>query len=276
MQFRPHRNWFFLGLAAGLLAGWIGARLLGGGAAHPAPSAPAKAPEAPAPAHTAAAERTRIADFEYLPASLRSRRTSVIAAEVQGRVLRVTHKAGERVGEGELLIELDPAGLAAAREQALQARKAAEAGLQASGEAVDLSRALLEEARAHRERTEKLQQSGSATAEALEQARARHAAARAGLAQAESGVGAAGAQLAQAAAALESAEIALGHARIQAPFAGVVTERTVEPGEIATPGRALLVLVDPAQLRVLAVAREDLAGALKPGEHLDVEVPPRE
>jgi len=106
-----------------------------------------------------------------------------------------------------------------------------------------------------------------------EQAQARHSAARAALAQAESGVRAAAAQLAQAAAALETAGIALGRTRIQAPFAGVLSERTVEPGEIVTPGRALLVLVDPAQLRVLAVAREDLAGALVPGARLEVEVP---
>ncbi len=273
MQFRPHRTWFFLGIAAGLLAGWFGGRALRTGAAQPAARATTKVAEAPAPAHTATAERTRVADFELLPASLRSRRTSVLAAEVQGRVLRVTHKAGERVEEGELLVELDTAALAAAREQALQARRAAEAGLQTSGDAVDLAKALLEEARAHRERTESLQQSGSATTEALEQARARHSAARAGLAQAESGVRAAAAQLAQAAAGLEAAEIALGRTRIVAPFAGVLSERTVEPGEIATPGRALLVLLDPSQLRVLAVAREDLAGALKPGERLEVEVP---
>jgi multidrug efflux pump subunit AcrA (membrane-fusion protein) len=185
----------------------------------------------------------------------------------------VTHKAGEHVEEGELLVELDAAALASSREQALQAHRAAEAALQSSGESVALAQALLEEARSHHERTESLVRSGSATAEALEQAQARHSAARAALAQAESGVRAAAAQLAQAAAALETAGIALGRTRIQAPFAGVLSERTVEPGEIVTPGRALLVLVDPAQLRVLAVAREDLAGALVPGARLEVEVP---
>ena len=177
------------------------------------------------------------------------------------------------MAEGELLVELEASGPTAAREQALQARAAAEAGLKSAGDSVDLARALLEEARAHRERTDKLLASQSATAEAAEQAHARHAAAQSGLSQAESGVSAARAQLAQAAAALEQAEIALARTRIAAPFAGVVSERNVEPGEIVAPGRTLLVLVDPAQLRAVAIAREELAGARKPGDRLEVEVP---
>jgi HlyD family secretion protein len=271
MQIHPSVRWLLLGFAGGALAGWFGARALGGG--EPARATPAPAKQAPAPAHVATVERVRLADFEFLPASLRSRRTSVIAAELQARVVRVARKAGERVAEGEVLVELESSGFEAAREQALQARKAAEAGLQAARDSVELAQALLEEARAHRERTESLQHSGSATTEAVEQARARHAATQAGLAQAESGVSAARAGLAQSAAALEQAEIALARTHIAAPFAGVVSERTVEPGEIATPGRALLVLVDPAALRALAIAREELAGAQKPGDRLEVEVP---
>jgi RND family efflux transporter MFP subunit len=271
MQIRPNLRWFLFGIAAGALAGWFAARSLSGGEQHPA--APARAPEASAPAHSATAERVRLPDFELLPASLRSRRTSLLAAEVQGRVLRVARRAGERVAEGEVLVELESASFEAAREVALQARKAGEAGLQSASHAVELAQALLEEARAHRERTESLLASGSATAEAAEQARARHAAAQAGLAQSESSVSAARAQLASAGAALDQSEIALARTRIGAPFAGVVSERTVEPGEIATPGRTLLVLVDPAQLRALAIAREELAGSLRPGARLEVEVP---
>jgi len=271
MQIRPSQRWLLLGLAAGALAGWFGARTFSGGGQ--APATPVLAPQAPAPVHVATVERVRLPDFELLPASLRSRRTSVVSAELQARVLRVARRAGERVAEGDLLLELDASGPTAAREQALQARAAAEAGLKSAGDSVDLARALLEEARAHRERTDKLLASQSATAEAAEQAHARHAAAQSGLSQAESGVSAARAQLAQAAAALEQAEIALARTRIAAPFAGVVSERNVEPGEIVAPGRTLLVLVDPAQLRAVAIAREELAGARKPGDRLEVEVP---
>jgi RND family efflux transporter MFP subunit len=271
MQIRPTLRWFLLGLAGGALAGWFGARLLAGGEHEPAPRP--RAPQAPEPAHTASVERVRLPDFELLPASLRSRRTAPLAAELQARVLRVARRAGERVAEGELLLELESDSLAAAREQAVQGVQAGEALLQSSRDAVALAQAVLEEARLHRERTETLLASGSATAEAAEQARSRHAAAQAGLAQSESGVRAAGAALAQARAALQAADVALARTRIAAPFAGVLSERTVEPGEIVTPGRTLLVLVDPAQLRAVAIAREELAGALRPGEQLEVEVP---
>ncbi|MBK7642129.1 MAG: efflux RND transporter periplasmic adaptor subunit [Planctomycetes bacterium] len=269
---RPTQRWFLLGLAGGALAGWFGARFISKPADAPHASA-APTPSLPAPAHVGNAERVSVPELELLPASLRSRRTSVLSSELQARVLQVAHRAGERVAEGESLIELDPSAPQAALEVAEQARVAAEAGLKSAGDAVELAQVLLEEARAHRARTDKLFESKSATAESLEQAHARHAAAQAGLAQAQSGVSAAQAQLAQAAAAVQQAGLALAHASIRAPFAGVLAERNVEPGEIVAPARALLVLVDPAQLRAVAIAREELAGALVPGQTLEVEVP---
>ncbi len=272
MQIHPALRTFLLGLAAGALAGWFLGRALAA-RATPHPAAPLAAPAAPAPAHSATVERRSVPDLELLPATLRSRRSSQLAAEVQARVLRVSRRAGERVAEGELLVELDPAALQAARDEALRGREAAEALVVSAGEAERMSRARLDEARTHLERTEKLLAGGSATTEEAERARAGHAVAEAGLAQATSTVVVARAGVERASAALAQAEVALARTRIAAPFAGVISERTVEPGEIATPGRVLLTLVDPGALRALAVAREDLVGLLRPGATLEVEVP---
>ncbi|MEO8601057.1 MAG: efflux RND transporter periplasmic adaptor subunit [bacterium] len=69
------------------------------------------------------------------------------------------------------------------------------------------------------------------------------------------------------------ARAAMEHTRIAAPVDGVVAERHVEPGDLAVPGRPLLVVLDPAVLRLEAQVREGLIGQIVPGSSLDVVVP---
>jgi RND family efflux transporter MFP subunit len=74
------------------------------------------------------------------------------------------------------------------------------------------------------------------------------------LAQAES-------QLAMADAAMREVETAAGYARIEAPFDGVVASRTVDPGDVASPGLPLLTIESAGEREaVLAVAPEVAAG----------------
>jgi RND family efflux transporter MFP subunit len=69
------------------------------------------------------------------------------------------------------------------------------------------------------------------------------------------------------------AKAALDHTRIPAPIDGVVAERHVEPGDLASPGRPLLVVLDPSTLRLEAQVREGLIGHIAPGAKLDVALP---
>jgi RND family efflux transporter MFP subunit len=54
------------------------------------------------------------------------------------------------------------------------------------------------------------------------------------------------------------AETLLGYTRVEAPFAGVITRKLAEVGDVGTPGRALLVLEDPQALRFEADVPETL------------------
>ncbi len=56
----------------------------------------------------------------------------------------------------------------------------------------------------------------------------------------------------RARAALRDARAQAAYAIIRAPFAGVVTERLADPGDLAVPGQPLLRLVDPSGLKVVA------------------------
>jgi membrane fusion protein (multidrug efflux system) len=67
-------------------------------------------------------------------------------------------------------------------------------------------------------------------------------------------------------------ETRLSYTRIHAPFAGVVTERLAEPGDIAARHAHLLSLADPASLYIEATVSELLAARLAPGVVVEVLV----
>ncbi len=65
--------------------------------------------------------------------------------------------------------------------------------------------------------------------------------------------------------ALLEAETLLGQARVEAPFDAVVTRKLADVGDLATPGRPLLELEAPGELRLEADVGEALMGGLKEG-----------
>ena len=73
-------------------------------------------------------------------------------------------------------------------------------------------------------------------------------------------------QYATAKAALQMARAAVGYADVRAPFAGVVVEKLADPGDLATPGKPLLVLEDERALEVESYVPDELYSALKVGE----------
>ena len=75
-------------------------------------------------------------------------------------------------------------------------------------------------------------------------------------------------QYTTAKASLQMAQAAVGYADIRAPFAGVVVDKLVDPGDLATPGKPLLVLEDEHTLEVQSYVPDELYAALRVGEGL--------
>jgi RND family efflux transporter MFP subunit len=73
--------------------------------------------------------------------------------------------------------------------------------------------------------------------------------------------------------AVTQAETLLDHARITAPFSGVVTRKLADVGDLATPGKPLVELEDPTSLRLEANVPESLYGAVKPAAVMKVSIP---
>jgi RND family efflux transporter MFP subunit len=166
-----------------------------------------------------------------------------IAARVMAVVREVSVREGDEVAAGAPLVQLDDTDAVARRAQARAALEAADARITAADLAFD--------------RAERLQATGSSTAQAFESAQAERDAARAtGTAARE---------------ALAEAENALAWHHITAPFAGRVLSREVERGDLAQPGRVLVSLYRPDALRVVAALPERYAAELQAGALLSLE-----
>ncbi|MDP6520491.1 MAG: efflux RND transporter periplasmic adaptor subunit [Planctomycetota bacterium] len=191
-----------------------------------------------------------------------------VAPRIVGRVLEAGPQVGDMVAAGELMVRLESADLVAAKgvaEASLAGALAREEG--ASG-SLARDRAEATRAQAEWERTRSLHESGTATTRQLDGARAALASARGAVSAAEASVAAAGADRERARKALEGARVALGHTVLRAPLSGVVTERSVEVGDLAQPGEVLFRLNDPGALRLAAFLPADYGSALSRGRQL--------
>lgn len=81
---------------------------------------------------------------------------------------------------------------------------------------------------------------------------------------------AAKAQFAAATAHWEGSKVMLTYARITSPMDGVVTDRRVEPGDLANPGQVLLTVYNPASMQLEAPVPVRLLSRLPIGQAVEV------
>jgi RND family efflux transporter MFP subunit len=179
-----------------------------------------------------------------LSGTLTPEREATIRSEITGPVIQTMIDQGQRVSEGQLLIRLDDTAI---RDQVLSAR---------SG--VTTAQANLTVAQREQERNEALLKAGAIAERNVEQSRAQ--------------VTAAQAQLANAQAQVSSAEKQLSNTRITAPFGGIVSARSVNAGDVVSPGTALVTVVDPTTMRLEASVPAEALSAVRLGAPVDFSV----
>ncbi|MEW6238477.1 MAG: efflux RND transporter periplasmic adaptor subunit [Candidatus Omnitrophota bacterium] len=176
--------------------------------------------------------------------SIQSRSTTNIASKILAAIETVAVRPGSQAKKGDLLITLD--------DRDLRAR------LQQTRNAVEAAQAVLDKAKKDRQRFESLLKTQSITQNTLDDA-----------ANAEQ---IAAARLEQANQQVREADVMLSNAKIFAPIDGTITEKYCDPGDIATPGKTLLTMYDPSNLRVEVAVREQLSGRLKIGDSAPVVI----
>lgn len=169
----------------------------------------------------AAVETTDIVEEVRLTGTVNALRSSRLSTAVAGLVNNVAVDTGGKVSQGDLLIGLDD-------EQAAFELAGARAE-------TDEARARLEEARRRLEEARSVGRGNIAATEVSTR---------------ETDVAAAEAAVARLEAAEAHRQVVLRRHRVEAPFDGVVSDRSSELGEWVTPGDTLLTLVDTDRLRL--------------------------
>ncbi|MGH7618915.1 MAG: efflux RND transporter periplasmic adaptor subunit, partial [Gemmatimonadaceae bacterium] len=169
---------------------------------------------------------------------------ATVRAEVGGAVLQTHAEQGDRVSQGQTLVNIDDSAL---REAELAARSAvtnAENASELAKRQVDRSQALLK-AGAIAERDLEITQNQYTSAQAA---------------------------LANARAQLANAQKQLSKATIVAPFAGAVSARQVSAGDVVQVGAALYTIVNPSTMRFEASVPADQLSAVRIGSPVDFSI----
>ncbi|MBM3344432.1 MAG: efflux RND transporter periplasmic adaptor subunit [Betaproteobacteria bacterium] len=197
-----------------------------------------------------------------------------IGATITARVQHVAVREGARVAEGELLVRLEQGELAAALAQARAARdrarsrvdSVAKLALPTAREAQTQAELNANIAEREYQRARELLAQGFISQSRVDEAERQMQIARSQLASAKTQVAAQSApgaeaqqarqQLAEAEAAVQVAQARLAQSEIRAPAAGVVLERTIEPGDIAQPAKRMMTLALDGPTRLIVQVDE--------------------
>ncbi|MBI3596230.1 MAG: efflux RND transporter periplasmic adaptor subunit [Nitrospirae bacterium] len=239
----------------------------------------------------------RRADGARITASGTIEATEVnIESKVTGRIEQVRADEGDRVTEGQWLVQIETREIEAqvrAAEAQVEAARANLSNLEAGsreqeikkGEAaLEEAQANLEKTRTDRDRLEKLHNDKVVSDQEWERAQtaydvavAKQREAREHLDLLRAGtrrqvIEAARGEFRRAQAALELVQAQLDNTRLTAPLAATVLLRNREPGELAMPGTPILTLGDLDHLWVSIYVKETNLGRVKLGEEARVTV----
>lgn len=250
----PRRKWpwVLLVLLVGVgVAGWLFREELQARFAPPVAEEPVVAEETPAERHMqinadewTALEPATLRRTVRVIGTLRPSRRADLSAEASGRVEAVLARAGDRVSEGDLLVQVDVQ------------RLTLETNLARSNLASTRSQlALAEEQLA---RAEALVERGVAAETSLDEARTQVDQIRSTLDAQEDQVAV--------------AEIGLEGATLRAPFDGVIASRSVEAGNVVASGTPLLTIVDLSRMEMVANAPISSGASVAPGQVVELRV----
>ena len=226
-----------------------------------------------------------------LPATIQSDETAQLMARVEAYVDKVLVNIGDEVPAGQVLVRLHaPEILQAADEyrariHQLQANeKVMQAELSAARSQLGVAQSQLQLKQSQRDRRSRLVSTGAVAREMLEETEADVQSQEAMLAKYENAIEIVEAKLVQGQsemavgqAKLKQAQTMASYLEIKAPFAGVVAERNVDPGNLVRSSgqsgntKPLLVLAKVDKLRALVHATTDVAGQLSVGQPIRFE-----
>ncbi|MBC3874683.1 efflux RND transporter periplasmic adaptor subunit [Undibacterium flavidum] len=194
---------------------------------------------------TATARGTHADAFLSVDGVVEAVRNTVISAQISGSIVQLPVKAGDTVKAGQLLVRMD----ARTAQQEFNASKAQ----------VDAAKANLAVAEKDYDRQKLLFEKNYISQAQLDRA----------LAQFKSASAQANAQIAQAGAVQTQS----GFYTINAPYDGIVSDMPSAIGEMVMPGKPIMTVYDPKDLRVIVTVPQARIAGLKVGQNVMIEFP---
>ncbi len=189
-------------------------------------------------------ELTRAPDTVTVVGSVQPRRKAEVASQILATIREIKPRPGDRVAANEVIVVLDDRELVAQQREAV-------AGL-ATAEADFVTR------KSDFDRIKLLRNMGSISAEEANRI--------------EGAFRVAETQVRRAKETINRIEVQLTYSKIAASTSGLVSDRFAEPGDLATPGKPLLVVYDPSDLELRVNVPESLASGITVGQHLDIRI----
>lgn len=199
---------------------------------------------------------TRIAlvetdDYIEATGTIKAKTVSTLSSRAMGTVTSINFTEGTPVKAGRVLVTIESQDISEKVSGAEALQRESRKALEAAGENLNLMEATLarykklyEGKAISRHEFETIETRARTTR--LEHERASEAAVRASAGAAE-------------------ARVYKGYASITAPYSGVVTEKKIDIGALASPGTPLLTIEDTSSFTLEAYADERLAASIRPG-----------
>jgi RND family efflux transporter MFP subunit len=201
-------------------------------------------------------QEQNIPDLLEAVGTVHAAQTSTLASQMMGTIIEVKVQEGDRVHQGQVLAVIDDSQPRAALDRAVAADSASRQQLAAAESELGLAESTLK-------RYQTLYERKSVSPQEFDEVRTRQQAAlaRRDMARADQE---------QAKASLTQAKTALEYTRIRAPFDGVVTEKKVDAGTLASPGMPIFTIEDVRRYRVEAAINESDLLYVRSGEPVPV------
>ncbi len=169
---------------------------------------------------------------------------ATVRAQVAGSIVATSADVGQTVSKGQTLGRIDASGLQDAYLSAKSAVSSAQSNYAVAQRNLQRSQTLLQAGAIAQRDLETAQTQASSAAAALEDAKSR----------------------------LATASKNFDNTRISAPFSGIVSQKSVSPGDVVQPGAALFTVVDPSTMRLVAAVPSDQLSMVRVGTDVTFSV----
>jgi RND family efflux transporter MFP subunit len=195
-----------------------------------------------------------------------ARRRATVSSKVTGKVVNVMLEEGQRVEAGDVIARLDDANWRAALAQSNAQLQQAEANVASAQTAFDDAKPIFE-------RSQKQKDAAVISAQSFDESHAQFNVAHNNLLVSQRG-------LESARAGVQVAQRNLDDTVIRAPFAGVVTEKAAQPGEMVSPVSAgggftrtgIGTIVDMDSLEVEVDVSENFINRVRPQQPVTIKL----